>query len=155
MAGIDDDRRDGGTAGRRRRQRPTGEDLAAGMDGTPYRRRMDGRRRRPGGRDDDPARRWMARTDDDSDRVEILPRGWDGSHAANDRRWRTPWTGIDADNTAADVKTDGRTIAARARDDSPDERSGSGVGTNAGRLSPLAGHTAAVHRLRRPARPAR
>ena len=36
----------GGTAGRRRRQRPMGEDLAAGMDGTPPddgSRREDGR----------------------------------------------------------------------------------------------------------------
>ena len=51
------------------------------------------------------------------------------------------------------MKDDGRTIAAHVGDDSPDERSGSGVGTNAGRLSPLAGHTSAVHRLRRPASP--
>jgi hypothetical protein len=81
------------------------------------------------------------------------PSGWDGSSAANDRRWRTPGTAIE-DDTAADVKDDGQTIAARVGDDSPDERSGSGVRTNAGRLSPLAGHTSADHRLRRPARPA-
>jgi len=40
------------------------------------------------------------------------PRGWDGSHAAYDRRWRTPGMAIGADNTTADVK-DGNDFAAR------------------------------------------